>query len=385
MKKIFQLNEIKQIHDSPQNILTSKIEPLKKSSSFLRAIKEPAINKITVPKYPKIRFNLVRAGNQPEQNFQPKKFLNKKKKPEKEIYILISSSNSKEESDSNHISNFNKSNGRWNKEEHDRFCEAILGFGNDWKKIQQFVGTRSGTQIRSHAQKFLLKIKENSFFLEKGLTPDMTWGKAMSFLKDNLSKEELTTIFKYPSFRKINRTKNKSVNKKEENSSKSTSLNESSSSNNIIAQKNEKEKKNENDYIPNEKKYDENNEENKEEHSEKEEKINKEDKENIFYENEENSRAENCFFNYNNYFNLNFGLNEQNNFFGPFRREEQEKNLICNDFLSYFDFPKKDNDLNDSFEDNSLIQMNQKFINYLSQNNSFNQIILYLKGNKKYI
>ena len=33
-------------------------------------------------------------------------------------------------------------------------------FGKDWKKIEDLVGTRNGSQIRSHAQKFFLKYKK---------------------------------------------------------------------------------------------------------------------------------------------------------------------------------------------------------------------------------
>lgn len=51
------------------------------------------------------------------------------------------------------------SNGRWTKEEHIRFVEAILKYGNEWKDVQDYVKTRSSTQARSHAQKFFLKIK----------------------------------------------------------------------------------------------------------------------------------------------------------------------------------------------------------------------------------
>jgi len=32
-------------------------------------------------------------------------------------------------------------------------------YGKNWKKIEQLVQTRSGSQIRSHAQKFFLKNK----------------------------------------------------------------------------------------------------------------------------------------------------------------------------------------------------------------------------------
>ena len=31
-------------------------------------------------------------------------------------------------------------------------------FGKNWKKISDLVGTRTGSQIRSHAQKFFMKI-----------------------------------------------------------------------------------------------------------------------------------------------------------------------------------------------------------------------------------
>lgn len=53
----------------------------------------------------------------------------------------------------------NKANGRWTKEEHERFVEGIRRFGKNWKKVEEFVGTRNGAQIRSHAQKFFLRIQ----------------------------------------------------------------------------------------------------------------------------------------------------------------------------------------------------------------------------------
>jgi SHAQKYF class myb-like DNA-binding protein len=33
-------------------------------------------------------------------------------------------------------------------------------FGRDWKKVELHIGTRSGAQIRSHAQKFFNRIEK---------------------------------------------------------------------------------------------------------------------------------------------------------------------------------------------------------------------------------
>ncbi len=52
-----------------------------------------------------------------------------------------------------------KSAGRWTKEEHHRFVEALKKFGKNWKQVEDFVGTRSGAQIRSHAQKFFNRLQ----------------------------------------------------------------------------------------------------------------------------------------------------------------------------------------------------------------------------------
>ena len=72
---------------------------------------------------------------------------------------IQTSSSSNEEENNKTIENFN--NGRWTEEEHKKFLEGILEYGNEWKKVQKIIKTRSSTQARSHAQKFFLKIKKN--------------------------------------------------------------------------------------------------------------------------------------------------------------------------------------------------------------------------------
>ena len=81
-------------------------------------------------------------------------------------------------------------NGRWGKEEQKRFAEAVFKYGNNWKKIQGYISSRNITQVRSYAQKFLMKLKENELIKDKGLDNNLSWTKAMKFLSKNLTKEE---------------------------------------------------------------------------------------------------------------------------------------------------------------------------------------------------
>lgn len=51
-----------------------------------------------------------------------------------------------------------RTSGRWTKEEHQRFIEGLTKYGKNWKKVEEHIGTRSGAQIRSHAQKFFIRL-----------------------------------------------------------------------------------------------------------------------------------------------------------------------------------------------------------------------------------
>lgn len=62
--------------------------------------------------------------------------------------------------------------GRWTSDEHHLFIQAINQFGREWDKVQSVVKTRSLAQIRSHAQKYFLKLsrsEEMERIYEEGL------------------------------------------------------------------------------------------------------------------------------------------------------------------------------------------------------------------------
>lgn len=78
--------------------------------------------------------------------------------------------------------------GRWSEEEHRRFIEAILKFGNDWKNVQRHIRTRSSTQSRSHSQKFFLKIKNYDLFDFKDRKPCIN---SLNELAKNLDEKQI--------------------------------------------------------------------------------------------------------------------------------------------------------------------------------------------------
>ena len=83
--------------------------------------------------------------------------------------------------------------GRWKLDEHQRFVEAIIKYGNDWKQVQKCVKTRSSTQARSHAQKFFIKIKKAKL-LSFNLDLSKTSIKMLHDLIADMSSEEYYKI-----------------------------------------------------------------------------------------------------------------------------------------------------------------------------------------------
>ena len=48
----------------------------------------------------------------------------------------------------------------WTPEEHAKFLDCLSRFGRDWKRAESEIGTKNVLQIRSHAQKYFMKLKK---------------------------------------------------------------------------------------------------------------------------------------------------------------------------------------------------------------------------------
>ena len=79
-----------------------------------------------------------------------KKFLNKKR-------FKID----RKESKIKNISNTKNIYGYWDKNEHNKFIEALYMYNCDWDKIKNYIGNRTYYQITSHSQKFFLRLKNS--------------------------------------------------------------------------------------------------------------------------------------------------------------------------------------------------------------------------------
>lgn len=64
--------------------------------------------------------------------------------------------------------------GRWTADEHERFLSGFRIHGHKWKRVQQVVRTRSVTQVRTHAQKYLLKVAKLKAEKKAGKSVDVS-------------------------------------------------------------------------------------------------------------------------------------------------------------------------------------------------------------------
>ena len=94
--------------------------------------------------------------------------------------------------------------GRWSKEEHEKFLEGIVLYGINWKKVKTLIGTRTSIQVRSHAQKFFYKMKtckDVNMGIDFTLNSICNIRDMISQIKKNNPNYNIINIFKYLTYK----------------------------------------------------------------------------------------------------------------------------------------------------------------------------------------
>ena len=110
--------------------------------------------------------------------------------------------------------------GRWGKEEHDIFIKGLGIYGTNWKKFKNIIKSRTLTQIRSHAQKYFLKMKS---YKNENLGIDFTLNsiKNINDMINQIKKKDknldVEKFFKYLDNECNSHEKNKKINIKKIN------------------------------------------------------------------------------------------------------------------------------------------------------------------------
>ena len=139
----------------------------------------------------------------------------------------------------NSLNNNNYSAGRWKSDEHQRFIDAIIIYGNNWRQVQKYVGTRSSTQTRSHAQKFFEKLKRSQLFKREKYDFSKNSLKILHDIMKNLPNNEYEQTLK--ALHSLSYEKNQnSQNEKNDNENNilNANLNNSNEKNNYDGNKN---------------------------------------------------------------------------------------------------------------------------------------------------
>lgn len=122
--------------------------------------------------------------------------ITKKSAEEKSILLEFernSTLNKKRNKENNNFS------GRWTKEEHIKFVEAVIQYKNNWKAIEKCLIVRNSTQARSHAQKFFKKIeKRNILNAQKREVTIFTLPSILLSLKNNEYELVMKILFNVP-------------------------------------------------------------------------------------------------------------------------------------------------------------------------------------------
>ena len=143
----------------------------------------------------KIFFQLYNMNLNKSENSDKQK---KKQKTKKEINFKkkVNINYKQKQTIKKNSSNKDYSTGRWQMDEHERFIDGVIKYGNNWRLVQKYVGTRSGTQTRSHAQKFFEKLKRSKIFKAEKYDFSKNSLKLLHDIMSNLSDKEFDKTLK---------------------------------------------------------------------------------------------------------------------------------------------------------------------------------------------
>ena len=139
----------------------------------------------------------LKIQNEENELFISKKLLiprNSKMKDSQFNFII------KKECKTKYSDNFISNEGRWSKEEHEKFLEGIALYGINWKKIKTLIRTRTSQQVRSHAQKFYQKMKlckDEILGIDFTLNSVCNIRDMINQIKNNNINYNIINIFKY--------------------------------------------------------------------------------------------------------------------------------------------------------------------------------------------
>ena len=149
------------------------------------------------------KFNDIQNQNEEDKIFVAEKILMNKKSNLKDSqvkFITKKSFNERKEYKKKSSENFIFNEGRWTKEEHEKFLEGIVLYGINWKKIKTLIETRTLMQVRSHAQKFFYKMKtckDESLGINFTSNTICNIRDMINQIKNNNSNYNIINVFKY--------------------------------------------------------------------------------------------------------------------------------------------------------------------------------------------
>ena len=146
--------------------------------------------------------------NNNNKNKTKNKFLTRKK----EIFVTKRIPNKNKKKFKN--TNFNE--GRWKKEENNQFILGIVLYGNNWKKVKSLIKTRTAVQVRSHAQKFINKMKlckDDNLGIDFTLNSKNNINDMITHIKNINPNYDIINIFKILYYKSNNKNKFRKSNK----------------------------------------------------------------------------------------------------------------------------------------------------------------------------